>query len=210
MDNIDHFILTRFDYPDGIDIQERIRLFRRYTLPSIAGQTNQDFTWLIKTRLDLQELGVTMPNARAIKTLGDFSQFVRQPFVLTSRIDNDDAVGLKWVEVLHNWVEPSCRNLPYFFDFAGLAIRDGQPTFYHCSKYKEKASPFVTCLEFAEQAKGVFQRNHTLLHEVGVVEKHPSPMWLQVVHGGNMHNTLSSRATPAPQDAALELFSHCQ
>ena len=51
-----HIILTRFNlqFELGNDIyiqpswlDERFRLFKRYCLPSIVGQTNQNFTWVI-------------------------------------------------------------------------------------------------------------------------------------------------------------------
>ena len=51
-----HIILTRFNlqFELGNDIHtqpywldERFRLFEKYCLPSIVGQTNQNFTWVI-------------------------------------------------------------------------------------------------------------------------------------------------------------------
>jgi len=43
-----HFLITRFNYADDYEhLEQRIELFRRYTMPSIYAQTIKNFEWLI-------------------------------------------------------------------------------------------------------------------------------------------------------------------
>jgi len=81
-----HYLLT-FN-PDNLEI------FRSFTLPSILGQTCQNFTWLIVTDKKLD--GFDYPNIRIVSEPtfdeGDYD-------LITTQIDSDFAIHKKFVEM---------------------------------------------------------------------------------------------------------------
>jgi hypothetical protein len=135
---------ARFLY-DPTRLDERFRLFETVTLPSIRGQTDQDFHFLVVIGVDfpqrprLEALLADLPQAslraypprphrevmrEAINTLRDPDG----PLSIQFRLDDDDAVNLRFVEKLRATTR-DCRplflqNLKAAIDFTrGHVIR---------------------------------------------------------------------------------------
>src|ERR1700735_3717087 len=83
----EHVILTRFNvrYEEdsavpsiGVDpgwLQERFRLFEKYCLPSVLGQTDQNFRWLLFFDRATPEPFATRARALAVTRAGIFPVF---------------------------------------------------------------------------------------------------------------------------------------
>lgn len=135
-----HFILTRFNiqlfrhdkHGHSIDskswLEERIKLFETYTLPSVIGQSCQDFTWILlvdsKTpaiyRERLMSYRKRCPQITYVSCEGEygwrfaniFQQVVEKQlketdvkdgdFCLTTYFDNDDCFHKDYIKDIHD------------------------------------------------------------------------------------------------------------
>lgn len=214
-----HFIITRFNIASpGREVairnrpgwlERRFELFERYCLPSMAAQSCQDFAWIIyfdeKTPDAFRDRIARAQNARPFEArfVGPFSmsevatdlagELPRSTRILTTRLDNDDALSNKFVEL----VQAEARDLPAdtVLNFPrGAALRDGK--IYSAF---DLSNPFATLVEDdAEHLKTVWGVPH---HELGtkwrVVQVHSPPLWLQVVHSDNVANRIKGRRLPS-------------
>ncbi len=128
-----HYLVTRFNVSipnwnrdkvgattlDTPWMNHRITLFKTFCAPSIAGQTNTDFKWLIYCDTHTSALFVEsiksstmlIPQAE-LRFVNDFEAMkldVKQlissastPYVITSRVDNDDALGNTYIETIQS------------------------------------------------------------------------------------------------------------
>lgn len=125
----DHFLITRFNVPiatwnkdkggiSTLDInwmEHRIALFNTFCVPSIAGQTEKDFKWLIycdtatdKRYVQQIEESIAPILQAELRFVNDFEalkvdlkQLISSgntPYVITSRVDNDDALGITYIQ----------------------------------------------------------------------------------------------------------------
>lgn len=206
---VDHVVLTRFNLPtpgpeslvraqDGW-LRNRVELFERYTVPSMRGQTVRDLTWIVyldpdsprwlqerlqplvddgvfhalhRERVDWQDV---VSDARAL-TGG------RGDILLTTNLDNDDAVARDFVERLQHEARRHVGTALYLR--TGLIVQDGRlyrrddPENAFCSVSETWARPVTAWRDW-----------HNRLHEhLPVASVGGSPAWLQVVHGQNVSN----------------------
>ena len=126
-----HYIMTRFNtglYDPGARIrvsadqwmQHRIKLFTAFTLPSIMGQSCQNFTWLVlmdeQTPVVYREMleSIRYPNMKLVyqNSPSPWPQNVEPGDydLITTRIDNDDAFHGDVVRVIRdNWYAQSLQ-----------------------------------------------------------------------------------------------------
>jgi hypothetical protein len=105
-------------------MKQRIRLFAEYCAPSVAGQSSMDFTWLVyldpdTDRTDIVRVRAAIPaNVRVefryvsdyAMLLDDLRAYCRAcgtEYVITSRLDNDDAIGREFIERIQAAFQPS-------------------------------------------------------------------------------------------------------
>lgn len=108
--NYKHYILTRFNYPEDYDVQYRLNIFENFTLPSLLGQTNKNFTWLISVNSVHKNLFKPFLNKgidiKLVKENAPCIDFINtQPkvsYLITTRIDNDDALHKDYVDYIYS------------------------------------------------------------------------------------------------------------
>jgi len=103
---------------DAAWMQERIELFRTYCVPSVACQDQKDFTWIVYcdtvTTDDVMQIiqqEVLRVQGAQVRLAMDFEALLSDlrallsetntPYVITSRLDNDDGLGrhaIQWVQ----------------------------------------------------------------------------------------------------------------
>ena len=98
---------------------DRFNIFRNITLPSFAQQTNHDFTICVyhtslipdDKKALFDNLAKQYPFMRNIYTTGqmDIPDDLKEPHMLTFRIDNDDGMALDFVEKMHD-IKKSYKN----------------------------------------------------------------------------------------------------
>jgi len=219
-----HILLTRFntaiDYApsskgiDGTWLRERISLFEQYCLPSVNSQSNNCFSWLVfcdarspawfRTAIAaygpiLKAVYMEGPAtdeaiARAVQETG----LVQTPYLVTTRLDNDDAIGSDYVALIQKAFQRQERQF-LLFPFGLQSFRS------HLYNVYWRSNPFLTLVEKVK-SDGSFTTvlcvPHDKVRSTGLVrEIYAAPQWLQVLHGGNLLNSLRgwprlSRKTP--------------
>jgi hypothetical protein len=210
---IQHFVITRFNIAsEGREaairnsagwLDRRFDLFETYCLPSMAAQTVKAFRWLVY----FDEATPTPYYERIVRArqsldfeprfVGPFGQALvaqdvaqrtapNADFILTSRLDNDDAVAKDFIARIQN--EASRTPVGCVLNFRnGLALQDGR--IYTAA---DTSNPFTTLIEAGGQpAQTIWAARH---HELGnkwtVRQVHGHPAWLQVVHSENVSNRI--------------------
>ncbi|WP_267276970.1 glycosyltransferase [Arthrobacter sp. CDRTa11] len=212
-----HFVLTRFNvrsfYHTGEPSEEwlrsRLDLFRTYCLPTLSKQNVDSFTWLVffddqSPEWFQREVARDAPgNFEAVYVHGSFSaETVSQaiaartsaPYILTTRVDNDDAVSRDFVRVIQSCFD--CQD----FEFINL-VSGAQYAAKRAYLRPYTKNPFLSlleasCLESPPQT--VFLEHHYRVDERGPVRnvRTRHPMWLQVIHGGNVLNEIVGLRVP--------------
>lgn len=127
-------------------IKKRLDLFESFTFPSLMSQTNSSFIWLLFTSVDLPTEHMTRLSAitssyknvfvlpiktTKIKMTGEYDQvfldFIKShtfhyDFMLTSRIDDDDAWRLNYVEAVQNIARKFIHNKNKWKNYSGIAM----------------------------------------------------------------------------------------
>ncbi|MCQ2343190.1 MAG: putative rhamnosyl transferase [Paludibacteraceae bacterium] len=220
-----HLLITRFNIRIDRDIdhplseawlRQRMQLFERYCLPSVMAQTCRQFTWLI-----LMDAASTPPDIRQqmeayrqlcaimqvlyLPPLKDISAFYHQlacryaeahPYILTTRLDNDDVIADTYIEQVQNFARqisqiPSVISFPHG---AQLFVCDKVALGLHWS-----ANHFVSLLETADdQTHTIFDFNHVQVSDVApVVEQDTAlPAWGELVHQNNVANDYTPHTHP--------------
>lgn len=213
-----HFIITRFniniypqDFPHRLSptwIAPRLEHFQRFCFPSLQGQRDQRFTWLV-----LFDEQTPLPLRRLVNAYARYSNFVPvycgafdtviptvvrtmkelapdAEWLLTTRLDNDDALAAGFVQCLHQVMDsldeeglkPSDT---LFVNFPnGLQWHEGK-----VYAFEDSTNAFVSLLERPDDPRTVFWVDHPSIYSVApVIQAATSPLWLQHVHDLNVYN----------------------
>ena len=123
-----HYLITRFNVPvenwnrdkagqtvlDSAWMEHRLILFERFCVPSIQGQTEKNFTWIIycdanscQEDIEMISRHIHQIDKASIRFVSDFNHLLNdlkllllesnQRFVITSRVDNDDGLGKNYI-----------------------------------------------------------------------------------------------------------------
>lgn len=216
--NFSHFIITRFnvniypiDFPPRLEdtwLAPRFEFFKKYCFPSIQSQINQDFEWLML--FDEQTPGYYLKMIKLFAQYenltplycGEYETIMPQvinymqskspdtDWLLTTRLDNDDALSTGFVECLHMLVnsmseEKLAPSDTLYINFTnGLQYSDGK-----VYNFSDLTNAFVSLLERRENPHSVFWVDHPAIHDVApVIQAETAPLWLQHVHETNVYN----------------------
>jgi Putative rhamnosyl transferase len=215
--NLDHILVTRFNLPSkGHEslvraredwLKNRVMLFERYCLPSVAAQTCRRFSWIIyfdphspKWLLDWvrnhEQKGYFNPYFREEVLGEDLCSDIRAVVgrqrgaeLLTTNLDNDDSLAVDFLARIQGVARVSARTAIYVGD--GL-IRRGDVLYRHVDPY----NAFCSVRESWDAPVTCWTDWHNLLPEqMPAVVLRGNPGWLQVVHGANVSNRVRGRRT---------------
>lgn len=219
--NFKHFLITRFNLKKDdwhIDknsnevlnkewVENRIILFKKYCLPSIVGQSNKNFKWLIffqeKPSLEIELLikelkEFTFIEAVFSKSYKDFqinlTKYINKridsdvKWVLTTRLDNDDSLNINYIRELHKATKNPIHNTLLHFP-NGLFLDLGKNNKLGYSFYP--LNQFVSLLEMSNP--GAFNTVLCREHDSWDSNYMIKPLdlkdaWLQITHDYNMAN----------------------
>jgi N-acetylglucosaminyl-diphospho-decaprenol L-rhamnosyltransferase len=211
---VDHVLLTRFNLPsDGPEsviraqegwLRNRVGLFDRYCIPSVLGQTNQNFHWIIyfdpaspawlHERIDRYRAdGVFVPILRATVDHGELVADIAATLgttgstLITTNLDNDDGLAIDFVERLQA-VTPAHDRVAVYLT-VGLISSAGA-----LYLRRDRRNAFCSVRETWNDPATCWADWHNLLGDsMPVLELAGSPAWLQVVHGANVSNRVRGR-----------------
>ncbi len=205
------------DPPDSQWLEHRFQLFDRFCYPSVFGQSTQNFKWIVLFDEQTPEVyrqkiqrytnwqnfcPVYVPaleNSRAVQqavrlAIINLSQqhFSEPPeYLITSRVDNDDALCVNFMELVQ---QQFYQQAFQFVNFPHGYVWNEGKVYLH-PPYPQ--SPFVSLIEKVGEftpdgLQTVFCQNHHEIHLMGdkfkVVDVDRTPAWMQVVHGKNIYN----------------------
>jgi len=198
-----HYIFTRFNYPDTYEhTEERIKIFRDYTLPSVLGQTDNNFKWLITVNPNQDHLFDFIDDDR-VKLINsknevgsNFVQYIKNDFdseyLITTRLDNDDLLRRDSIETKMNiFLSNPEINL---IDSNGYRMDRDASKMVEFSMYQAKLnSPFSTAIKKITSeitySDTVYSIKHGHLYQkFKNVEFIKERMWIQLIHKTNKLN----------------------
>ena len=220
---VDHLLLTRFNLPsEGAEsliraqdgwLQDRVELFEKHTVPSVRAQTTSDFTWvvyfdtespawLIERLRPLADEHMFVPLYREVVVWTDVLDDARRitaaagDVLLTTNLDNDDAIAVDFVERLQSAARPGVREA--LFLAHGL-IRSGDRLFLRTDRH----NAFCSVAEPWDGAMTAWRDWHILLgRHMPVRAIEGAPGWLQIIHDRNVSNRIRGRLeSPTPYRA---------
>ncbi|ACZ31708.1 hypothetical protein Xcel_2694 [Xylanimonas cellulosilytica DSM 15894] len=211
---IDHVLVTRFNLPspgpesliraqDGW-LAERIELFETYTVPSVRHQTVRDFrwivyldpqspAWLVERLAPLVDDGLITPIYTEHATWENVRDDARAvtggagSILITTNLDNDDALATDFVERLQQRATPGRREALYL----------GYGLIVHGDRVYLRRDPHNAFCSVAEPWDGALTAWRDW--HIGLSDHMPAetldgpPAWLQVVHGKNVSNRVRGR-----------------
>lgn len=219
MASFDHILLTRFNarwsartasHPgtDPAWLGPRFDLFEKFCLPSVNGQSNQRFKWIVlldtatpsvfKERIWAHSrmfpnlipvfIDFAFPEGHcpdALKEIVRRHVSGRPSHLITTRLDNDDAVCKQYIDIIQSRFHG--QHLRAINFVLGYQLFEG-------NLYIDFSigNHFITLIEDfdPESFHTVFGRHHGKLDELAPVDKIlAKPAWLEVVHGRNKANS---------------------
>lgn len=215
-----HLLLTRFNVQAGYGAPKagldpkwlayRFQLFEQYCYPSVCAQSNQNFKWLIffdnqtpeefKSKIAVY---ARYKNLIPIYVEGYFSEAVLRTklaahidsgssHVITTRLDNDDAVIQNFIELIQlQFKGQSCE----FVNFTQGYCLHNQKLYLT----KDESNPFISLIESLDSSppKSVLCVAHNKLETIGNIHQVTNePAWLQVIHRGNVSNIVRGTRQP--------------
>lgn len=213
---VDHLVLTRFSSLRRAGAEPLAEDWLRYRLaffydtchPSLTRQVGADFRWLVflddrcpdDFRADVEQLaeGAFEPvwgHAPFREELDRVVAGTTGSHLITTRVDSDDAVARDFVARVREQFADQDRLYVNFtrglqVDRSGSIYRRDQPS-----------GPFISLIEARSPDRApdtVYATKHARARTRGPVrEVRTAPMWLQVVHGGNLRNiVVGPRVSP--------------
>src|ERR1051326_2080248 len=224
-----HVLMTRFNVSlpgrvlaDRAWLAHRFELFEQFCFPSVAAQSCQNFTWLVFFKSGLDE-----ESQKRIESYRHYSSFVPlyvedaldahtliravdEPargydFLITSRLDNDDALATRYVETVQSCFARS--------EFQFLNFTDGyQISRKGVYRYRDTSNPFISLIERVPGFRTVLGcGNHSFLAKAGPIRQLEAvPGWLQVIHGRNLLNRIAGTPVSGEELAAdFSIYPGC-
>lgn len=218
-----HFILTRFNLREkasNIDgknvcsdmdwLNDRLVLFEKYCLPSVAHQSQPNFTWIIffdtvtpepfREKISRIEAEYPFMEAVYIDALPMLFQSCidevkarltpEDQFVITSRIDNDDAIHEDYIASVQAVFDQ--QEYCHVDCLKGYSFSESQ---WMLATIQKPLNPFASLIE--KNTPGlttIWGKLHAQWGDVkDKIQITHKPLWLQVIHSTNISNQFGHR-----------------
>jgi|GEM_PF-4852046 len=184
-----HLILTRFNYKEDYEyLDERIKLFNKYTLPNVKNQTNQDFEWIFFSD---KELDINFEN-KFFVTLSKYKQYKKEleqeyEYLIETRLDNDDVISLNFVNKIQSYFKEFIDYQDNFvIEPRGYRYDFRNDTFYEDKLYNMSfSSPFLSLVSKLGSDKYVFDFVHGQMCKEYPTYFIQEREWVQMIHSSN-------------------------
>jgi hypothetical protein len=212
-----HYLITRFNVPvknwnkdkaghkvlDDAWMEERIGLFKKYCVPTIANQSLKKFTWLIYCDLktspqylaSIQQAIISIPGA-TIRYVDHFDHLLidlrqllsEDPslYVITSRLDNDDGLGPQFISDIQAHFTPTDKMIINFtkgvlYDATKHIVTEIRfSRFNHYGSLIEEKKPGHPLITVVGYPHGQPPEGHQVINIASRFS------WLKIIHERNM------------------------
>lgn len=213
-----HYLITRFnlraDYWDVTKNNEqlltdewmdnRMWLFINFCFPSVIGQKNKNFEWLLYFDSNTKEVYKNsivnlVSNHKNIKVffvdamtsfMPELLKYIDEettgkPYLITTRIDNDDSIHVDFInEVQKQFNQQDYRAIDFIKGYS-LQI---EPS-YILGKKDQMFNPFISLIEKNENPKTAFYQDHRFWkRDKKVTQLSEKRVWLSIIHQRNKIN----------------------
>ncbi len=183
-------------------MSERLDLFRNFCLPSVVAQSCKNFKWLLffdvttkpvfKEQVEAMIAGFGFIEAAYIDGMPAFydgiSAYVSkstQPYLITSRIDNDDSIHKDFIAVVQSQFAQQ--------DYLAVDIHKGyslqvEPKVM-LGKKEHVFNPFISLIEKNDNPKTVWANDHNhWKKETRITAITDRRLWMSIIHEKNKVN----------------------
>ncbi len=183
-------------------LEERFALFDNYCFPCVAAQSCKDFVWLVyfdtetpaRWRQKIDSYQDICGNFQPVFVDG-MSGFLPdiqtriantgQPYLITSRLDNDDCISRDYIEQIQQHFVPR--------DFLALDFVDGYmleiSPIRRLGRTINAYNPFISLIEHNHNPVSVWHKDHAdWKREPRLRRIRQQRIWLTVIHHGNKTN----------------------
>lgn len=227
----EHYLLTCFNIDRGFDpenkrnspeyLDSRFSIFESITVPSVKAQSCSNFSWLVffdintpenyRKRLETTIKSVNNFTPFYVKNYSDIKDILKKrlksetEYLVTTNLDNDDAISDNFIEILQGKLieeEVYLINflMGYMISNKGLFMREYYSSPFHTLSEKV-SNEIITCLDVPHNLLFTLQKQGLSLYQI-VCE----PTWLQIVHGSNVMNKIETNAIPIFNLECLKRF----
>ena len=212
-------------------LEHRFTLFERYCLPSIANQTCKEFTWIVlldsstpdRYKERTEKLQKKCPQLVPVFVTPENGRYFAQIFrdevvkrlngirVITTYLDNDDALDIHFVEDIQRRAATACDGTFFFYTEGYQYFTDHQ----YLMKIHYPKNHFVSVVEEGNPAsvKTIYgYGSHYYIDKIPDVKIEyvkNLPMWCQVVHQKNMGNDAYFLNVRMVKDKSLLTSAFC-
>jgi hypothetical protein len=185
-------------------LEHRLWLFENFCFPSVAAQTNKNFTWLIyfdvttpeSYKQKIQVIIGNKPNIRLLyingmpafypeiqKLIG--VETVGKPYLITSRIDNDDCIRKDFIDVVQSKFTRQ--------EYMAIDVIKGyslqiKPVIM-LGKKEHIFNPFISLIEKNDNPKTVWANDHNhWKKETRITQVTDQRLWMSIIHEKNKVN----------------------
>lgn len=211
-------VLTRFTDRSGFDpldpeyLRHRGGLFRRYCVPSVLRQTCKDFTWIVffdpATPAEHYAPLAGYADVKLCKTMAEGLDAVKAMLpegpVITSRVDNDDALAPDFIERVQAAARAERRPGSFVISF-----ERGLEVLLRSRRHRRRVwiqNQFPSLVVDGALRKTILDFSHTRLDRMFpvVAVDTAEPMWLTIIHERNVANRRRWKLELRPSNGRLK------
>lgn len=188
-------------------MEERMWFFENFCFPTILAQTNQNFVWLLyfdittsdKFKTRISELIQNQLNFKVFYIDGmpqfydEFKKYIsaipnKNPYLITSRIDNDDSVHKDFINEIQLQFKQQDYLVLDIIKGYSLQIR---PTVM-LGKKEHIFNPFMSLIEKNDDPRTIWYYHHNMWKkETRIKQVNHKRLWIAVIHEKNKVNNFN-------------------
>ena len=184
-------------------LKNRFELFENYCLPSVRSQTNKDFKWLVffdiesplpyKEKIMEYQKDCAMFQPFFVQDMSYFFSTIQDelkkstaPYIITSRIDNDDCISQHYIEEVQRNFDQQNYLAIDFSDGYTLQVAPKVKV----GKRHHIYNPFISLIERNENPKGIWSmKKHSDWKRIKNITRIPNKrVWMSIIHFENKVN----------------------
>lgn len=196
-------------------MNNRIHLFKTFCVPSIVGQTNQNFLWLCLFDKDtqskyiheiddmLKSMNNYVPIFLSSEESSAFPLLLKEvitclkddsPYLITTRVDNDDALNKSFIQTILDILDCQKESDVFYSFTCGLQYYTEANIAVQLS-YPRNHFPALICKNSNKKKliHHIMEYNHFYLQQCDfpfVQIKNLVPMWIETIHERNVDNDI--------------------